>query len=1169
MKKALILMIFILLASFTYAQVVRVELDESYHITKYFAIDDVSQYFFSTGATPYIEDVRVIGISSSQDYSSNPLLNNVAYIDSIKIGEIQVYVNDTLVDDKVINFCNTNGVCEHTLEFSENAFTCSGDCSPENDGLCSPLDDNICDQDCGSYAEGCFEESLIKKCNDICGEKQTCDGTTIMTENGACCSGECVFDDPCKDYFNGTVCNDQEYCDGKTMNLDEGLCCAYGECKTLEIEDRYENLTLYDDVQVQYEDKIFILGILLLILLLAWYIRKRDLFIFILMIVTLVALILCFTASITGNATKEPIGKQPAYITGYYAALDTDFDRWYDNEDTDGNGLYYCQENERKLYPQFYPNKKLKPGEKPSFYAAVKCQGHGFANFNGVIKQCKYYNIQATKEASEPFCVPINQLTRGPTASGTFPMPKRTLACPQELQFGTWIYLDFGQNFWTGCYICEDRGGAIKVNGGVYHFDVFKGMGIEELNRIPMASSAVASVGCGDNKPSSDYYTKNPTPTTPTPTTPTAPTTPQEPTQPQKNPNAANADIPDEILKGEKLGYYYLNPSVKVENEFGLIPYIVKAAKECSGEKYDCVRETIPNHWHIGESCENDEKPSGSIYKFCVAKSSLDEENGKLVPQQILLKFAVDLDGMMDEAIEEPAAVLPTTPIDTGTSNTLDNSCVIKETDLTSLKQKGTLGIDVSHWESSIDWQSVASEGVKFSFNKATEGTTFIDDTLKIYTLGAKDRGILVGHYHFARPTMNSPEDEANFFVNTISPYLKKDGKTLRPVLDLEDGYQLGGEALTAWVNRFMAKVKERTGITPILYTNINYLKNYLPSDISTKYPIWVANYETSQPSYSSWYFWQYSESGSLKGIPYDAVDLDYFRGNLDCLKSNFLLEGTGSAVSQPKPSTSTTTGTQTQAGFEEAFSGITYGKFVTKNPRPLVYFVTKVDLTNPNIKFLVTPGSQLGQRTSGFLASYVSSGMKVAINGDEHLGTSNPKGRAISQGHEYSPKGVENTLFISADNKAAIGETAPFTAYNAVSGSHRILSSGAITPRIASCAKPEYCNDLHPRTSVGVSQDGKTLIIIVVDGRRPGYSEGLTLTELAQYHLYYGSYDALNLDGGGSTTLVMQGKGILNSPTDPPANADPKTLNNEGVSSDINAYTERTVSNHLGIYSN
>lgn len=75
-----------------------------------------------------------------------------------------------------------------------------------------------------------------------------------------------------------------------------------------------------------------------------------------------------------------------------------------------------------------------------------------------------------------------------------------------------------------------------------------------------------------------------------------------------------------------------------------------------------------------------------------------------------------------------------------------------------------------------------------------------------------------------------------------------------------------------------------------------------------------------------------------------------------------------------------------------------------------------------------------------------------------------------------------------------------------------------------------------HPRTAVGVTADGRTLIILAIDGRQPAYSVGVTLPELADLMIELGAHNALNLDGGGSTSFYLHradGTIVSNHPSD------------------------------------
>lgn len=75
-----------------------------------------------------------------------------------------------------------------------------------------------------------------------------------------------------------------------------------------------------------------------------------------------------------------------------------------------------------------------------------------------------------------------------------------------------------------------------------------------------------------------------------------------------------------------------------------------------------------------------------------------------------------------------------------------------------------------------------------------------------------------------------------------------------------------------------------------------------------------------------------------------------------------------------------------------------------------------------------------------------------------------------------------------------------------------------------------------HPRTAAGVSADGRTLILVTIEGRQPGYSVGATLPEMADLLLELGAHDAVALDGGGSTSFFLKradGSLIANKPSD------------------------------------
>jgi hypothetical protein len=101
------------------------------------------------------------------------------------------------------------------------------------------------------------------------------------------------------------------------------------------------------------------------------------------------------------------------------------------------------------------------------------------------------------------------------------------------------------------------------------------------------------------------------------------------------------------------------------------------------------------------------------------------------------------------------------------------------------------------------------------------------------------------------------------------------------------------------------------------------------------------------------------------------------------------------------------------------------------------------------------------------------------------------------------------------------------------VGGLPRIIRDGRISVEWEKeNIRENFSTTRHPRTGVGYTKDMQKLYLMVVDGRQPGYSVGMTLTEFAAYMLKWDTYQGINLDGGGSSTMVIDGE-IANNPSD------------------------------------
>jgi hypothetical protein len=256
----------------------------------------------------------------------------------------------------------------------------------------------------------------------------------------------------------------------------------------------------------------------------------------------------------------------------------------------------------------------------------------------------------------------------------------------------------------------------------------------------------------------------------------------------------------------------------------------------------------------------------------------------------------------------------------------------------------------------------------------------------------------------------------------------------------------------------------------------------------------------------------------------------------------------------------------------QSLFQGINYRREYRSTPRPLMIHTVAIDLSAPGIRVLVTPGTpaaddrETNARTpSEFLAEFK---LQLAINANffypfrektpwdyyPHSGDRvNAVGQAISNKSIYSPsRPVFPAVCFSNHPPVQIvsNGACPMGTVHAVAGSSLLVSQGkpvSIQPGAADS------DGLYSRTGVGIDQKGKKLWIVVIDDKQPFYSEGVTLEELADIFLRLGVYTALNLDGGGSTTLAVE------APTGP-------VLLNAPIHTKL-PMRERPVANHLGFY--
>lgn len=193
-------------------------------------------------------------------------------------------------------------------------------------------------------------------------------------------------------------------------------------------------------------------------------------------------------------------------------------------------------------------------------------------------------------------------------------------------------------------------------------------------------------------------------------------------------------------------------------------------------------------------------------------------------------------------------------------------------------------GIDVSHFQGTVDWNAVKAAGIAFAFAKASDGNTYQDTQFKKNWQGMQAAGLPRGAYHFYESN-DDPQTQANNFISVVGSLEKSD---LPPVIDIESTKgDFGGNSLATNLQICLDAIETALRCTPIIYTNCAFWNANLNAGFS-RYPLWIARYSSSPPTipngWTSWTFWQYSESGTVPGVT-GAVDLDRFAGSSEDLQ--------------------------------------------------------------------------------------------------------------------------------------------------------------------------------------------------------------------------------------------------------------------------------------------
>ncbi len=183
----------------------------------------------------------------------------------------------------------------------------------------------------------------------------------------------------------------------------------------------------------------------------------------------------------------------------------------------------------------------------------------------------------------------------------------------------------------------------------------------------------------------------------------------------------------------------------------------------------------------------------------------------------------------------------------------------------------------------------------------------------------------------------------------------------------------------------------------------------------------------------------------------------------------------------------------------------------------------------------LYRPAFDTTTRTNAFGAEVIVSGGVVTSVVDGKGNAPIPRDGFVLSGHGRARQWIVQSLqpggALSINSRLVpqSGDPRWTRVVHAIGGGPRLLTGGQYVG--GEGFAPPFSERRHPRTAIGVLGDGR-IILFVVDGRQPYHSLGMTLPELAAALRQLGVVDAMNLDGGGSTTMVVSGR-LINLPSD------------------------------------
>ena len=176
--------------------------------------------------------------------------------------------------------------------------------------------------------------------------------------------------------------------------------------------------------------------------------------------------------------------------------------------------------------------------------------------------------------------------------------------------------------------------------------------------------------------------------------------------------------------------------------------------------------------------------------------------------------------------------------------------------------QKKSFGVDISQYNGNVNFKKLKPK-TKFVVVRATTGKK-MDVKFKKNFASAKKHGLLVGAYHYYRPSEN-PKVQAANYIKAV----KLHKGNIRPVVDIEQkSKKISTKAMKNNFKIFLARIEHHYGVKPIIYSGYDFYDQYLDRDFK-KYPYWIAAYskkKAATPIVKKAVIHQFTDKAKLRG---------------------------------------------------------------------------------------------------------------------------------------------------------------------------------------------------------------------------------------------------------------------------------------------------------------